>query len=120
MKAKHDEKPVPVKAKYVDDKTISDLPGYPSYPEGEDIFNKFQVEQDLNPEDLSKIKEQNSENSSTTKNNLNESEDVSGNDLDVPGSELDDEQEEIGSEDEENNYYSLGGDDHNDLEENKS
>jgi hypothetical protein len=27
--------------------------------------------------------------------------------------------EDIGSEDEENNYYSLGGDDHNDLEENQ-
>ena len=36
----------------------------------------------------------------------------------MPGSELDDEQEQIGNEDEENNYYSLGGDDHNDLEEN--
>jgi len=35
----------------------------------------------------------------------------------VPGSELDDEQEAIGNEDEENNYYSLGGDNHNDLEE---
>jgi hypothetical protein len=32
-------------------------------------------------------------------------------------SELDDKQEEIGSEDEENNYYSIGGDNHNDLEE---
>lgn len=42
-----------------------------------------------------------------------------GADLDVPGSELDDQQENIGSEDEENNYYSLGGDDHNDLEEDK-
>jgi hypothetical protein len=38
-------------------------------------------------------------------------------DLDVPGSDLDDEQEDIGSEDEENNFYSIGGDDHNDLEE---
>ncbi|MGH2562930.1 MAG: hypothetical protein ACRDE5_00340 [Ginsengibacter sp.] len=37
--------------------------------------------------------------------------------LDIPGSELDDEDEKIGEEDEENNYYSLGGDDHNDLEE---
>jgi hypothetical protein len=44
---------------------------------------------------------------------------LSGNDLDVPGSELDDLQEKVGSEDEENNYYSLGGDDHNDLEEDK-
>ncbi len=39
-------------------------------------------------------------------------------DLDVPGSELDDENENIGSEDEENNYYSLGGDDKENLEEN--
>ena len=39
--------------------------------------------------------------------------------LDVPGSELDDENEQIGEEDEENNYYSIGGDDHNDLEEEK-
>jgi len=30
---------------------------------------------------------------------------------------LDDQQESVGSEDEENNYYSLGGDAHNDLEE---
>jgi hypothetical protein len=40
-----------------------------------------------------------------------------GEDLDVPGSELDDADESVGEEDEENNYYSLGGDDHNDLEE---
>jgi hypothetical protein len=31
--------------------------------------------------------------------------------------QLDDKQEEIGSEDEENNYYSIGGDNHNDLED---
>jgi len=37
--------------------------------------------------------------------------------LDVPGSELDDVSEEIGEEDEENNYYSLGGDNHESLEE---
>lgn len=39
--------------------------------------------------------------------------------LDVPGADLDDTDEEIGEEDEENNYYSLGGDDHNDLDEDK-
>ena len=43
--------------------------------------------------------------------------DFSGNDLDIPGAELDDEQESVGSEDEENNIYSLGGDNHEDLEE---
>lgn len=43
-----------------------------------------------------------------------------GDDLDVPGAEEDDSNEEIGEEDEENNYYSLGGDAHDDLEEDKS
>lgn len=38
---------------------------------------------------------------------LNENADVSGDDLDVPGSEEDDPNEEIGEEDEENNSYSL-------------
>ena len=37
--------------------------------------------------------------------------------LDIPGTELDDADEEIGEEDEENNYYSLGGDNHDDLEQ---
>lgn len=41
-------------------------------------------------------------------------------DLDVPGAELDDRDEEIGEEDEENNYYSLGGDRHETLEEDPS
>lgn len=40
--------------------------------------------------------------------------DMAGEDLDVPGSELDDASEAIGSEDEENNSYSLGGDSHED------
>ena len=41
-------------------------------------------------------------------------------DLDVPGSDLDDDDEELGEEDEENNYYSLGGDRHENLEEDQS
>jgi hypothetical protein len=40
--------------------------------------------------------------------------DLSGDDLDVPGSADDDADEEIGEEDEENNEYSLGGDNHDD------
>jgi hypothetical protein len=32
---------------------------------------------------------------------------------------LDDGEESIGKEDEENNFYSLGGDNHNDLDEDK-
>jgi hypothetical protein len=104
-----------VKRTDVDEK--DNLPGYPSYPESEDIYNKGKEEKNIDPEKVSMDKEnevvgENNEKSFT--------EDFSGDDLDVPGSELDDAQEEIGSEDEENNYYSLGGDDHNDLEEDKA
>jgi hypothetical protein len=41
--------------------------------------------------------------------------DTSGSDLDVPGSEDDDADEEIGEEDEENNPYSLGGENHDEI-----
>lgn len=65
------------------------------YPSSEDIYNKEEKE-NLIPAD--------------------EGEEMA-NDLDVPGAELDDAGEMIGEEDEENNYYSLGGDNHDDLEE---
>lgn len=86
-----------------------------NYPPSEDIFNKLKEEKDINPEDISKKKV-----SDSSIDNWNEKtfrEDISGSDLDIPGSELDDAMEDIGSEDEENNGYSLGGDNHNDLEE---
>ncbi len=44
---------------------------------------------------------------------------LDGDDLDIPGAEEDDVNEEIGEEDEENNYYSLGGDAHENLEEDR-
>lgn len=96
-------------------KTI--LPGYPLYPDGDDIYNKYKKDKHLDTEDVTKIKVTN-ENTKIGKNNEKDfDEDFSGNDLDVPGSELDDQQEDIGSEDEENNYYSIGGDGHDNLEE---
>ncbi len=93
------------------------LVGYPLYAPSEDIYTKGKEEQDLNPEDISKNKTPNSKEGIA--NEMDFDEVLSGDDLDIPGSELDDQQESIGSEDEENNYYSLGGDDHNDLDENK-
>ena len=78
-------------------KAWNDFPGYPVYAPNDDIYNKNIVENLYN----------------------GSNKDTSQNDLDVPGSELDDAQEEIGSEDEENNYYSIGGDNHGDLEEDK-
>ena len=95
----------------------NNLPGYPTYPSSEDIYKKYHEEKDIDPEDISKIKEGNDIYGTNNEKDFND--DVSGSDLDVPGSELDDIQENIGSEDEENNYYSLGGDDHDDLDEDK-
>ena len=97
----------------------TELPGYPEYPAGEDIYGMFKEEKNIDPEDISKSKES-VEIGKTGKNNEKDfNEDKSGGDLDVPGAELDDEPEKAGNEDEENNLYSLGGDDHNDLDENK-
>jgi len=46
--------------------------------------------------------------------------DFAAEDLDIPGSEEDDAREQIGAEDEENNPYSIGGENHEDLEEDRS
>lgn len=72
-----------------------DFESYPHYPEKEDIFKKSKREP----------------------YSLDDEDEEMEMDLDVPGAELDDADEFIGEEDEENNYYSLGGDNHNDLEE---
>jgi hypothetical protein len=70
------------------------LPGYHLYSASEDIYAMGKKEPLTETEDSS-----------------------SDNGLDVPGAELDDADEATGREDEENNFYSLGGDDHNDLDE---
>jgi hypothetical protein len=93
------------------------LVGYPIYPASEDIYSQSHEESEINPEDISKTKDFNEKPGVNNEKDFND--DMSGGDLDIPGSELDNQQENIGTEDEENNYYSLGGDDHNDLDENK-
>lgn len=89
------------------DKTSPAEPGnkkfpLPVYPAKEDIYN-VEKEEPFDELDAQKQK---------LKAEMDES-------LDVPGADLDDAEEAIGEEDEENNYYSLGGEDHNDLEEDK-
>ncbi len=96
----------------------SELEGYPLYPPSEDIYQKGKEERELDPEAPSKQKTKNPK--AGVRNEKDFQDDMSGDDLDVPGSELDDQQESVGSEDEENNYYSIGGDNHNDLEEDES
>jgi hypothetical protein len=118
------------------------LPGYLLYPGGDDIYELGKEEQDIDPENISEMKTPNDETPtiereeldfddmtpgmaahrskrSSKRNEKDFDEDMSGRDLDVPGSELDDDLEDNGDEDEENNSYSIGGDRHEDLEEDK-
>jgi hypothetical protein len=122
MKSKYDKTRLPDRQAGLPDrqkgkKKQKDLSGYPEYPDKEDIYNKYREEKDINPEDISKTKEPNYNDLKSNEKDFDDI--VNGSDLDIPGAELDDDQENIGSEDEENNYYSLGGDDHDDLEEDK-
>lgn len=78
-----------------------EFPGYPHYDAEEDIY----AQEDKIPDERTGQDPAGEENPAM---------DVG---LDVPGAELDDASEAIGTEDEENNYYSLGGDNHDDLEE---
>src|SRR5262245_42899143 len=75
----------------------------PIYKKEDDIYNR-EKEVPLNDEDNPEELKASSDRSP-------------GDDLDIPGAEADDADEAIGEEDEENNYYSLGGDRHEDLEE---
>jgi hypothetical protein len=90
-----------------------------SYPDSDDIYKKNKEEQDIDPEDISKTKTPIETYTYGKGNEKSFEEDVSGSDLDIPEEELDEEQEKIGGEDEENHAYSLGGDRHNDLDEDK-
>ena len=71
--------------------------GDPAYGSEDDIYSQEKKEEFLQDGD-------------------DQQENVMDDDLDIPGAELDNQDEAIGEEDEENNYYSLGGDNHEDLE----
>lgn len=92
------------------------FPGYMPYPKNEDIYVHDKKEEDIDPETRLHIPDADVEAKNYPVSERLES-DI---DLDVPGAELDDADEAIGHEDEENNYYSLGGDNHEDLEEDRN
>jgi hypothetical protein len=110
---KNTKRPIPK----ADSETEENFPGYPKYPASEDVYAQLKEESEIDPENPSMLKDSGEQ--SGIWNEKTFSEDEVGDDLDVPGSEMDNEQENNGMEDEENNYYSIGGDNHNDLEENR-
>ena len=84
-----------------------------STEESDDLGIRSGTDADVNDDDLAVLNSTNDEigvPQNVSKEDIN-------TDLDIPGSELDDENEKIGEEDEENNYYSLGGDRHENQEE---
>jgi hypothetical protein len=85
----------------------------------EDIFARMKEESDIDPENPTRMKDTTEDMGEWNEKTFHE--DLVGDDLDVPGSEseMDVEQENKDIEDEENSYYSLGGDNHDDLEENR-
>lgn len=90
---------------------------FPLYPVNEDIYNQLQREEEIDPEYFAAEKTYNPNDKKGVVSENEFTETGIGDDLDIPGSELDDDDELIGSEDEENNYYSVGGDNHTNLEE---
>jgi hypothetical protein len=116
---KKEDKNMNLSARQSGNKAKNNSKGYPLYPKSEDIYNNDHDDSDIDPEDISKTKESTGAEDVLSIDDRDDISDESNSDLDVPGSELDDDQEAIGSEDEENNYYSIGGEDHEDLEENK-
>ena len=121
MKKPNPEKP---RSRQVED-TNPEPEGYPHYPANEDIYSQLVEAQDIDPEDVTRKKSTDIPqyvDADDSKDLVDtEAEELTsehmGSELDIPGAELDDESESIGNEDEENNYYSLGGDNHNNLEE---
>lgn len=87
----------------------TNLPVYPLYPTGENIYNRFDIESEMNAKEFFDIRGF-EDTGGTSREKVLES-----GDLDIFGAEQDD-AEDTGNEDEKNNYFSLGEDRHNALE----
>jgi len=113
------KKAVKLPQKQLSNSPKTELLEYPLYPVNEDIYLKSVREEEIDPEYFAAERSPSSKDPSGIISETQFISAISAENLDVPGSELDDKEEVIGSEDEENNYYSIGGDNHNDLEEDK-
>ena len=107
----------------VQDTEVTINPGTDADLSAEDIRMLQAAEQNMNSDDSVNLQKTSLDSLDDDGDPLNEdgslNMDMTGEDLDVPGSSADDADEDLGEEDEENNYYSLGGDLHESQEENK-
>ena len=115
---------------YTTDDTVSDNPVISNAPspdedgnvtdEDREMLAAADQNRDMDDSDLEAAKLDETDEDGDPLNEPRAGYGATGADLDVPGSEDDDADEAIGEEDEENNYYSLGGDNHENLEEDTS
>jgi hypothetical protein len=86
-------------------KPSSEYPDIKDYPPQDDIYSRAKEEEDIDPEHPSRHKAPNTD--PDAPNELNFSDDMTAEDLDIPGNEDDESPRANGNEDEENNYYSM-------------
>ena len=98
------------------DEKKKDFPGYEPYPSDEDIYAKDKQETAIDPEAISGQKTF-PRTGMPSESQYDYDTDVSDEDLDIPGADLDDDMESIGSEDEENDYYSVTDNNYDELED---
>jgi hypothetical protein len=92
----------------------TDFPGYPHTPPGEDIYKQEEKVARIDADEDGFV----TNSGKLITENANEETSIAG--LDVPGADIDADQEALGQGDEENQYFSLGGDNHENLEEQQS
>ena len=95
----------------IDEEQLDDVPNV-SNEERQDLENSASV---TYGEDASNLQRAQLDNVDQDGEQLEELDNLSGSDLDIPGAELDDQNERIGAEDEENNTYSQGSDDNDNI-----
>ena len=88
-----------------DKPTTDEKPVKLTYPASDDIYNRERKADGINPDDNTELTEGNEEDNAMNEKSYDD--ELTGDDLDIPGAEDDNSKEANGSEDEENNYYSL-------------
>jgi len=92
------------KKKTPPDTSDEKYPEIKPYPPQDDIYNNAEELEDIDPENPTKHKRRNEKPDNANEKTFEE--DMTGEDLDVPGNSDDESDMGNGKEDEENNYYS--------------
>ena len=104
-------------ARQTDDEELTRPEGYPLYPSNDDIYSKYHEEKSIDPDRISLLENSTDDDVFIISDERDFNNDLIDKIIDISESQVGEFQETPDLEDEENTYYSLGGDDHHDLEE---